>query len=118
MKLTNLKLLKEYVRNHHYSLQILAELKSRSVEFRNLLNRCEEKSKCEGRSLDTFLTFPMHQIPRYILVLHQLILHTSSMSINELKNLENSKIKLEELSRVFIQKLFMLYLFQFISFIT
>lgn len=54
--------LKEYVRNHHYSLQILTELKSRSIEFRNLLKRCEEKSKCEGRSLDVFLTYPMHQV--------------------------------------------------------
>jgi len=89
----------EYVRNHHYSLQILTELKSRSVEFRNLLKRCEEKSKCEGRPLEAFLTYPMHQIPRYILVLHQLISHTSPSSINELKRLETSKIKLEELSR-------------------
>ncbi len=89
----------EYVRNHHYSLQILTELKSRSVEFRNLLKRCEEKSKCEGRPLEVFLTYPMHQIPRYILVLHQLISHTSPSSINELKRLETSKIKLEELSR-------------------
>ena len=52
----------EYVRNHHYSLQILTELKSKSIEFRNLLKRYEEKSKCEGRSLDVFLTYPMHQV--------------------------------------------------------
>jgi hypothetical protein len=52
----------EYVRNHHYSLQILTDLKGKSIEFRNLLKRCEDKSKCEGRSLDVFLTYPMHQV--------------------------------------------------------
>lgn len=90
----------EYVRNHHYSLQILTELKSKSIEFRNLLKRSEEKSKCDGRSLDVILTYPMHQIPRYIIVLHQLIAHTSPSSVNEHKSLENAKNKLEELSSV------------------
>jgi Ras-specific guanine nucleotide-releasing factor 1 len=52
----------EYVRNHHYSLQILTDLKSKSIEFRNLLKRCEEKSRSEVRSLDIFLTYPMHQV--------------------------------------------------------
>lgn len=55
----------EYVRNHHYSLQILTDLKIKSIEFRNLLKRCEEKSKCEGRSLDVFLTYPMHQVNNF-----------------------------------------------------
>ncbi len=50
----------EYVRNHHYSLQILTDLKSKSSEFRNLLKRYE--SKCEGRALETYLTYPMHQV--------------------------------------------------------
>lgn len=90
----------EYVRNHHYSLQILTELKSKSPDFRNLLKRYEEKSKCEGRSLDVWLTYPMHQIPRYIILLHQLIIYTSQYSTNELKSLENAKAKLEELSKV------------------
>lgn len=58
----------EYVRNHHYSLQILTDLKSKSIEFRNLLKRCEEKSKCEGRSLDVFLTYPMHQVLFFFLI--------------------------------------------------
>lgn len=52
----------EYVRNHHYSLQILTELKSKSMAFRALLKRYEDKSVCEGRSLDMFLTYPMHQV--------------------------------------------------------
>lgn len=52
----------EYVRNHHYSLQILADLKSKSVEFRNLLKRNEDRVKAEEKSLDVYLTYPMHQV--------------------------------------------------------
>ena len=51
----------EYVRNHHYSLQVLAEYKQKP-DFNQLLHRYEEKSICEGRSFATFLTYPMHQV--------------------------------------------------------
>jgi hypothetical protein len=51
----------EYVRNHHYSLQVLAEYKQKP-EFNSLVRRYEEKSICEGRSLEIFLTYPMHQV--------------------------------------------------------
>ena len=61
MLLPMLGIYQEYVRNHHYSLQVLAECKQRP-EFNQLLRRYEEKSICEGRSLETFLTYPMHQV--------------------------------------------------------
>ncbi len=93
-----LAIYQEYVRNHHYSLQILTELKSKSADFRNLLKRLENKDKCEGRSLDVILTYPMHQIPRYIILLHQLIAQTNKNSVSELNSLENAKNKLEQLS--------------------
>jgi Ras-specific guanine nucleotide-releasing factor 1 len=57
-----LNIYQEYVRNHHYSLQILTELKGKSLEFRSLIKRYENKPKCEGRTLDVFLTYPMHQV--------------------------------------------------------
>ena len=61
MLLPMLGIYQEYVRNHHYSLQVLAEYKQKH-EFNQLLRRYEEKSICEGRSLETFLTYPMHQV--------------------------------------------------------
>ena len=39
------------------------------------------------------------KIPRYILILHQIISFTSHHSVNELSSLENAKNKLEELSK-------------------
>ncbi|EGI64383.1 Ras-specific guanine nucleotide-releasing factor 1 [Acromyrmex echinatior] len=60
MLLPMLSIYQEYVRNHHYSLQVLTECKQ-SSPFVALLNRLENKTACHGRSLETFLTYPMHQ---------------------------------------------------------
>ncbi|CAL1527360.1 unnamed protein product, partial [Lymnaea stagnalis] len=98
MLLPMLSIYQEYVRNHHYSLQVLAEYKQK-FEFNNLLKRYEEKPACEGRTLETFLTYPMHQIPRYIITLHELLAHTPHDHV-ERESLEFAKSKLEELSRI------------------
>lgn len=61
MLLPMLSIYQEYVRNHHYSLQVLTECKSRP-EFSIVLRRLEAKPLCKGRSLEMFLTYPMHQV--------------------------------------------------------
>ncbi|XP_041368344.1 ras-specific guanine nucleotide-releasing factor 2-like isoform X7 [Gigantopelta aegis] len=98
MLLPMLSIYQEYVRNHHYSLQVLAEYKQKP-EFNCLLKRYEEKPACEGRTLEIFLTYPMHQIPRYIITLHELLAHTPHEHV-ERRSLEFAKSKLEELSRI------------------
>ncbi|XP_077988793.1 ras-specific guanine nucleotide-releasing factor 2-like [Glandiceps talaboti] len=98
MLLPMLSIYNEYVRNHHYSLQVLAECKQNPA-FTHLLKQYESKPVCEGRSLETFLTYPMHQIPRYIITLHELLAHTPHDHV-ERKSLDHAKNKLEELSRV------------------
>ena len=98
MWLPMLSIYQEYVRNHHYSLQVLAECKQ-SREFSGLLRRLEEKIQVQGRSLEQFLTYPMNQIPRYIVTLHELLAHTPHDHV-ERKSLEYAKNRLEELSRV------------------
>ncbi|GIY87000.1 ras-specific guanine nucleotide-releasing factor 2 [Caerostris darwini] len=97
MLLPMLTIYQEYVRNHHYSLQVLAECKQRE-KFVAILRRLEEKSSLQGRTLETFLTYPMHQVPRYIITLHELLAHTPHNHV-ERKSLENARAKLEELSR-------------------
>ncbi|XP_065577423.1 ras-specific guanine nucleotide-releasing factor 2-like isoform X1 [Artemia franciscana] len=97
MLLPMLHIYQEYVRNHHFSLQVLTECKQ-SMAFSALLTRLENKSTCQGRSLDNFLTYPMHQIPRYIITLHELLAHTPHNHV-ERKSLENARIHLEDLSR-------------------
>lgn len=56
-----LTIYQEYVRNHHYSLQVLTECKQNPA-FVNLLERLENKPACHARSLETFLIVPMHQV--------------------------------------------------------
>ncbi|XP_066901194.1 ras-specific guanine nucleotide-releasing factor 2 isoform X3 [Halyomorpha halys] len=97
MLLPMLSIYQEYVRNHHYSLQVLTECKQ-SPQFANLLARLENKPACQGRSLETFLTYPMHQIPRYIITLHELLAHTPHDHV-ERKSLQNARQQLEDLSR-------------------
>lgn len=65
MLLPMLSIYQEYVRNHHYSLQVLTECKQSSSSFAALLSRLENKTTCQGRSLETFLTYPMHQVSFY-----------------------------------------------------
>ncbi|KAK9507037.1 hypothetical protein O3M35_008867 [Rhynocoris fuscipes] len=97
MLLPMLSIYQEYVRNHHYSLQVLTECKQ-SSQFSALLARLENKPSCQGRSLETFLTYPMHQIPRYIITLHELLAHTPHDHV-ERKSLQNARQQLEDLSR-------------------
>ena len=66
MLLPMLGVYQEYVRNHHYSLQVLAEYKMKK-EFNKMLKRCEEKSQCEGRSIESFLTCPMYQVCLFVI---------------------------------------------------
>ncbi|KAF4792568.1 hypothetical protein TURU_119862 [Turdus rufiventris] len=58
-----LNIYQEFVRNHQYSLQILAHCKQ-NRDFDKLLKHYEAKPDCEERTLETFLTYPMFQIPR------------------------------------------------------
>ncbi|GAB1298425.1 Ras-specific guanine nucleotide-releasing factor 2 [Apodemus speciosus] len=91
-----LNIYQEFVRNHQYSLQVLANCKQ-NRDFDKLLKQYEANPACEGRMLETFLTYPMFQIPRYIITLHELLAHTPHEHV-ERKSLEFAKSKLEELS--------------------
>uniref|UniRef100_A0A4W6C594 Ras protein specific guanine nucleotide releasing factor 2 n=1 Tax=Lates calcarifer TaxID=8187 RepID=A0A4W6C594_LATCA len=93
-----LNIYQEFVRNHQYSLQVLANCKQ-NRDFDKLLKQYESNAACEGRMLETFLTYPMFQIPRYIITLHELLAHTPHEHV-ERKSLEFAKSKLEELSRL------------------
>ncbi|XP_072938308.1 ras-specific guanine nucleotide-releasing factor 1-like [Epargyreus clarus] len=97
MLLPMLTIYQEYVRNHHYSLQVLTECKQ-TQPFAQLLTRLESKPACQSRSLETFLTYPMHQIPRYIITLHELLAHTPHDHV-ERRSLQHARAQLEELSR-------------------
>lgn len=78
MLLPMLSIYQEYVRNHHYSLQVLTECKQ-SPPFAALLARLENKPACQGRSLETFLTYPMHQV---VILFRITMLYTNAFYID------------------------------------
>uniref|UniRef100_A0A8C1X3Y9 Ras protein-specific guanine nucleotide-releasing factor 2b n=1 Tax=Cyprinus carpio TaxID=7962 RepID=A0A8C1X3Y9_CYPCA len=91
-----LNIYQEFVRNHQYSLQVLANCKQ-NRDFDKLLKQYESNAACEGRMLETFLTYPMFQIPRYIITLHELLAHTPHEHV-ERKSLEFAKVMHDEVS--------------------
>lgn len=68
-----LNIYQEFVRNHQYSLQVLANCKQ-NRDFDKLLKQYESNTACEGRMLETFLTYPMFQV---ILLLASFLLSSS-----------------------------------------
>lgn len=72
MLLPMLSIYQEYVRNHHYSLQVLTECKN-NQGFASVLKRLEGKPACQGRSLEQFLTYPMHQVISFLLYVISLL---------------------------------------------
>ncbi|XP_076624750.1 ras-specific guanine nucleotide-releasing factor 1 isoform X3 [Colletes latitarsis] len=97
MLLPMLSIYQEFVRNHHYSLQVLTRCKQ-LPSFAILLTRLENKPACGGRSLETFLTYPMNQVPRYIITLHELLAHTPFEHV-ERTSLQDARQQLENLSK-------------------
>ncbi len=82
----------EYVRNHHYSLQVLAEYKQKE-EFNKTLKRCEEKSQCEGRSIESFLTCPMYQVSKIVVA----VVFNSQEQTNKVSFMVTAKPEIENL---------------------
>ncbi len=78
---------------------MLAECKKHSPSFNRLLAIHEEKPVCANRSLETFLTLPMHRVPGYIITLHRLLAFTPPDHVDR-KSLEHARGVLEELSLV------------------
>jgi len=44
-----------------YTRQVLTECKQQ-CQFGQMLSRLENKPACQGRSLEIYLTYPMHQV--------------------------------------------------------
>uniref|UniRef100_A0A8C5VW13 Ras protein specific guanine nucleotide releasing factor 1 n=1 Tax=Microcebus murinus TaxID=30608 RepID=A0A8C5VW13_MICMU len=70
-----LNIYQEFVRNHQYSLQILAHCKQ-NRDFDKLLKHYEAKPDCEERTLETFLTYPMFQVQPRPTAPHPVAPHT------------------------------------------
>ena len=89
----------QLIHNDFHFSQMLAECKKRSPSFNRLLAIHEDKPICANRSLETFLTLPMHRVPNYIITLHRILAFTPPDHVDR-KSLEHAQGVLEELSMV------------------
>jgi hypothetical protein len=83
-----LNIYQEFVRNHQYSLQILAHCKQ-NRDFDKLLKQYEAKPDCEERTLETFLTYPMFQVGIQYCTFHCLLIDCP-VPVSQLKQLSLS----------------------------
>ncbi|KAF2078632.1 hypothetical protein CYY_000003 [Polysphondylium violaceum] len=70
-----LKVYTSYVQNYNSSLETLEELKKKE-KFLNLLNECREAPAVKNFDITAFLIMPVQRVPRYYLLLQDLVKHT------------------------------------------
>uniref|UniRef100_A0A8C9G677 Ras-specific guanine nucleotide-releasing factor 2 n=1 Tax=Pavo cristatus TaxID=9049 RepID=A0A8C9G677_PAVCR len=83
-----LNIYQEFVRNHQYSLQVLANCKQ-NRDFDKLLKQYEANPACEGRMLETFLTYPMFQVVS-VHFFHSLFLMVMHDEVSDTENIRKN----------------------------
>lgn len=77
-----LNIYQEFVRNHQYSLQVLANCKQ-NRDFDKLLKQYEANPACEGRMLETFLTYPMFQVLPVYFCVYLVLMFVDSLYVTD-----------------------------------
>lgn len=72
-----LKLYTEYVNNHPAAISLLIELNANSKKFAALLKQIEQKPEVESQDLSSFLIRPIQRLPRYEMLLRDMVKYTT-----------------------------------------
>jgi hypothetical protein len=72
-----LKVYTTYIKNYEFSINTLNECKKKSSKFISFLNNCKEKIP-NHLDIESLLILPVQRIPRYNLLLSQLIKYTNA----------------------------------------
>ncbi len=70
------KMYNQYVAGHGAALTLLAELSASDSAFTDWLRRTEMSPAAGGQTLPSFLIMPVQRVPRYALLLKELLAHT------------------------------------------
>ncbi|GAM20647.1 hypothetical protein SAMD00019534_038220 [Acytostelium subglobosum LB1] len=73
-----IKLYKHYVNNYDKSIASLQQCKDKNAEFRNFVKSLDYSDRLSGLNVESFLILPVQRIPRYVLLLQDLLKYTSS----------------------------------------
>eukprot|EP00727_Mastigamoeba_balamuthi_P013980 m51a1_g9204 putative domain containing protein (531) ;mRNA; f:850-3162 len=97
-----LKTYSSYINNYETSLQKVQTLKANS-DFAKFLKKAEADSRCTGLNLESLLIMPVQRIPRYVLLLKELIKNTEKGD-PALPLLESSVEKISALASLINQR--------------
>lgn len=68
----------EFVNNHANAVTALDQLRKNKKLVRNFLNNAESNPECKGMNLGSFLIMPIQRVPRYKLLLGEMLKHTAT----------------------------------------
>eukprot|EP00027_Filamoeba_sp_ATCC50430_P015669 CAMPEP_0168566246 /NCGR_PEP_ID=MMETSP0413-20121227/14312_1 /TAXON_ID=136452 /ORGANISM="Filamoeba nolandi, Strain NC-AS-23-1" /LENGTH=847 /DNA_ID=CAMNT_0008598243 /DNA_START=54 /DNA_END=2597 /DNA_ORIENTATION=- len=92
-----IKLYKHYVNNFDKAIMTIKELKEKNKRFKEFLGALEFSPRLQGLGLQAFLILPVQRIPRYVLLLQDLLKHTVSAH-PDFNNLHSALRTMKELA--------------------
>lgn len=87
------KMYMQYLSNFEIALTRRAELMCKNRKFLNFLEKAEKDSRCRGMGIESFLVTPVQRIPRYRMLLEQ-ILKCTPKQHEDYMNLSSSLSKI------------------------
>ncbi|KAL6044748.1 RhoGEF domain containing protein [Balamuthia mandrillaris] len=92
-----LKCYAQYCNYYDKAVDTLHRVKASYPTFANFLKMCNKYPECKGKSLANFLVMPVQRIPRYTLLLQDLLKHTETTH-KDYDNLCSALQKMEEVT--------------------
>lgn len=91
------KMYMQYLSNFEIALTRRAELMCKNRKFLNFLEKAEKDSRCRGMGIESFLVTPVQRIPRYRMLLEQILKYTPDSHADHV-NLFNSLSKINDVA--------------------
>ena len=91
-----LKIYVPYINNYQHAVSTLATLQRTNAAFSSLLAECDQ-STGSGLNLMSFLIMPVQRIPRYVMLLGDLLKHTDAEHVDR-DNIEKALAAIEEVA--------------------
>jgi len=97
-----LKAYVHYVNNYNASLDTLKQFQT-IPEFVAWLEKAESRPECNGSTISMFLIMPIQRIPRYVLLLEDLVKHSPEPHIDH-KSLVQALMRMKEIASLINEK--------------
>jgi len=92
-----LRMYATYANNYGNALATLAALRAGNAKFVAYLDEARAHPRCKGAEITSFMILPIQRIPRYVLLLQDLLKHTPNWHADHC-NLEEALARLKEIA--------------------